>query len=252
MRGNRLLPSTIGIFFEPKLAVPFLAGTTSLAIVSMALYDLIKDAINEHAFHVRYLLLAIVVLGILLIAAHSLKKRYLEATHIISPKGSTAPQKKALIVLGSEEAVVRKAIGHHLPVLERAWIIATDRDTDMARRVKDDFAQRGKTVEVRGIADPADWYETSRLVRAIVDQRSEALAPADIIVDITGMTKPASIGAFLGALQTGAQLQYTPRRETVSPQGTTREPMDPIRLEINYDVIAPVPVKSSAGQQVTL
>jgi len=251
MRRTKFLPPAINIFLEPNLVVPFLIGTISVAIISMALYDFLKEVIDAHTFHGRYLLLAGGVFAILIGVAYWLEHALKEATHIISPRGSVAPQRKAVIVLGSEDSVVRKALEHHIPVIEHAWVIASDRDAEMAQRIKHDLAPRIKSMEVRKVFNPGDWYEASRIVRDIIDHRPKILLPRDFIVDVTGLTKPASIGAFLSALQTGAGIQYTPRKETVNPQGKTVAPLQPVQIEINLDAIAPSLPKHSTEAEVT-
>jgi len=248
MQRGTLVPPTITLFLEPKLFWPFVFGTTSLGILAMALYDFLKDLVNAGELHWRFLLLGHISFLCLLLAAHRFKKGYIEVTHITPPKSPPAPRKKGLIVLGSDKAVVQRAIEHHGAGLMYAWIIASKQTEDIANEVKEKLQRPNNRIEVRLISNPGDWQEVSLIVRDLLENRPRELAAGDIIVDLTGLTKPASIGAFLGALQGGGLIQYTPGRYTTGPQGKTIEPLEPVQIVINYGVVQACAAEASAGQ----
>jgi hypothetical protein len=248
MQRGTLVPPTITLFLEPKLFRPFVVGTTSLAIFAMALYDFLKDLVNAGEFHWRFPLLGVVSFLFMLMAAHLFKKRYIEVTHITPPKSPPAPKKKGLVVLGSDQAVVQKAIEHHGSTLKYAWIIASEQTKGMATAVKGKLQSTDRAIEVQVISNPGDWHGVSLLVRDLLEHNPRELGAGDIIVDLTGLTKPASIGAFLGALQAGGLIQYTPGKYTTGPQGRTIEPLEPVQIVINYSVVQASAAQASAGQ----
>jgi hypothetical protein len=71
------------------------------------------------------------------------------------------------------------------------------------------------------------------------------MSPQDIIVDFTGLTKPATVGAVLGALQLGGQLQYTGSIRI----GEVPEPIRPEEIVLNYQVVPKFDLAPKAGPE---
>jgi hypothetical protein len=233
------IPSRRHELFNPKLFWPFIFATVAVAFSGSALYDFIKGCVGVAEFRWRYLVLFLV--GLVVVRAWAeLIERQIEQS-IVRPRTRPAPQKKGLIALCSKEPVVRMAINHHLPELKHAWLIVSEETKSIADNLRKDFGD--SVVEMRQIENEADCHEVAQMVREIIEQRPKDMFPQDIIVDFTGLTKPATAGAVLGALQLGAPLQYTGSIRI----GDGLEPIRPEEIVLNYDVKPSFDLPPKAG-----
>lgn len=223
-----VMPSRKHELFNPKLFWPFVFATVTVAFSGNALYDFIKGCIGATEFRWVYLFFFVFGLAVVGALAELIERQIAES--IVSPKTRPAPQKKGLIFLCSKEPVVRMAINHHLPELKRAWLIVSQETKPIADNLRKDFGDA--VVQIRQITNAADCHEAAKLVREIIEHRPENMTPQDIIVDFTGLPKPATVGAVLVALQLGAPLEYT-GSITI---GDVLDPIRPEEIVLNYDV----------------
>lgn len=108
------------------------------------------------------------------------------------------------------------AIDYHRAALRHCWLIASagDRGSLVAATWLAAYCtQRGITAHVWHVQDAAQIDETLALVRWIyaVAVADAALLPRDVVADLTGGTKPMSIGVWL-ACQGQAPMQYMVRQ----------------------------------------
>jgi len=233
MRVPRLqLPDLGPLFFDRRFSIPFVFATTIVAFSANALYDFAKDWTNSGELHWKYLLLYLLGFLVILLAGMHLKKVIGDITRIVHPGSAPPAKKKALIALCSNEDVVRKALTFHFPELQRAWLLATAKSNPTARKLKEEAAREGCTVEVIDIKNEADWHEVSISVREILQLARMNFLPSEIILDFTGLTKPASVGAVLSAVQFHTTLQYIGSKE----EEGRKIPTDPAEISLNYEV----------------
>lgn len=119
---------------------------------------------------------------------------------------STAP------VFGEQAQSAFDAIDYHRGVLEHCWLIASGGDTGSLARayeLRDYFSRRRVSMHVWQVENPTDIGETYTLIDLLYTQHVPAcgLAETEVVADVTGATKPMSVGM---ALACGVQrpMQY--------------------------------------------
>jgi hypothetical protein len=226
------LPDLGPLFFDRRFSIALVFATTIVGFSGDALYDFAKDWAVSNERHWKYLFLYVLGILVVFLLGVYLKKVYAEITHIVHPGSEPPAKKQALIVLCSNEDVARKAVMFHQPELKQAWLLATDKTNPWACKLRDEATTQDCSVEVIHIKNEADWREVSGAVRDILLRACAKYLPSNIIVDFTGMTKPASVGAALSALQFRTALQYIGAKE----EGEIKIPLDPAEVKINYEV----------------
>jgi len=202
------------IFFTPQTLLPFLLGSVFLAVLGNAVWQILLDFFVQRtgnttlaAIQIALGALLIFVLSVLLFA-RGLRK--LEPRMIADAR---IPAKhRGLILLVSKDVPCQVAIQHHLPVLERCWLICSDESREMAESLQKTFAQQQlafKLIHVGNVYDPLEFYQHGRRIYA---QLPLGWSPQQIMADYTGMTAHASVGLVLASLAASPNtpLQYTP------------------------------------------
>ncbi len=236
---DRLLPPRIKDFFDSRFVVLFAIGATVVAFAANALYDFAKGILGLQDFRWRYLFL-FAGSGLALIGgAWGLKAR-IEAYYKTTSGKKRAPPKRGLIVLSSNPEIVKKAIEHHLRELGVAWVLMSKETAQWTKALTRQYNQDERKVTTLLLSNPADWREVANLVQQILSDLPGGLQPKDVIVDFTGLPKPASVGAALAALHMGAPLQWISQTTTVNPDGTKLVNVgDPEEQDIDYQVFPP-------------
>lgn len=208
-------------------------GAILLSIFANLLYDLLKD-------HGGIGVAALLLLGIFLLAVLSIGiyTRRLEARRKenLQPIDKPHPSPhKGLVILVSNEPVVRKAIDYHLPILQHCWLITTPQTASLGATVQNAYLGRVNCYP-RGIENELDSEGCYHLVSAIYAEAERmGLAAQDIIADITGGTKPMTAALVLACLrgEPPLDLQHVPTRyETVDGKRQPTAPLDPIQIVI--------------------
>ena len=141
-----------------------------------------------------------------------------------SPLLSQPDGKKGLIVLVSTPASAMHAINYHLSkaTLQRVWLIPSDNTAaasfgDGSLSTADEIKGQctdlktpdGRSLDVtvveRGVS-AADAQDTYDAVNSIF--RTGGLAPAEVIADFTGGTKPMAVGMIMACLPVDRELEY--------------------------------------------
>ncbi|HEY6323095.1 MAG TPA: hypothetical protein VJA16_16225 [Thermoanaerobaculia bacterium] len=146
-----------------------------------------------------------------------------------APSATFAPARKHrwLIALaspldgiGSAEAAIR----HHLPKLERVFLICSRGDppnsSSTATRLRDRLVSEGVLTHPEHVQlivlSPTD-FEDLEVVRARIEgiyaERPADIAVGDIVIDITGGRKTTTAGALLAGLPRGRHLEYVSAKE---------------------------------------
>ncbi|MCD6519484.1 MAG: hypothetical protein J7M05_06150 [Anaerolineae bacterium] len=118
------------------------------------------------------------------------------------------PKKRGLVLLFSKEEPAQKAIDYHQERLERCWLFATPqmraRAEKFARRIERKTALQVEVVDIpEAYQAEACYDEANKLFGSL-----EAIARGEVIADITGGTKPMTVGLFLACLRAGIAVQY--------------------------------------------
>lgn len=140
-------------------------------------------------------------------------------------------QSEGLVFLITNEAALREAIEYHRPVLKHCWLIVTPEMQPVAGGVVNQFK------EIQFSLKPiSDLYNT----RACYDTANhifEHEAPlqqiplSQVMADITGGTKPMTVGLLLACVKHGVAVEHVPAvydKITHKPIGT----LPPIAIEL--------------------
>jgi len=160
------------------------------------------------------------------------QRKRLEPTKIIS-KGNP-PKRKGLIALVSREPTLLEAIRYHEDELKCCWLIVTQEVKD--RGVVENVRKQAPEIhfEERGLQDEYDARECYAIVRGIYqdDVARFGLKPKDVIADITGGTKPMTMGMVLACIEGEYPVEHVPA--VYDEELKAQKPLEPI--EISYDI----------------
>jgi hypothetical protein len=137
---------------------------------------------------------------------------------------------RGLIFLFSREDTLREAIQYHQPALEHCWLLVTPEMQSQAQ------AAMGHFPDVRFAIHPIpDRYNTQACyqdVRHIYDQDAPRLGivPQEIIADITGGTKPMTMGMIVASLEGGFAIEHIPTAYDAA--GRPTGPLPPIEIRV--------------------
>ncbi len=122
----------------------------------------------------------------------------------------------ALASTGSGIATVEKAIQHHLPALEKVWLLCSEGEGTESKPAalalreklarKEHFPSGDCELVSLSVVDFNTPERVLEAIEKIYAGLPEDLSPSDVMIDITGGTKPATAGAFLAGLPPGRHL----------------------------------------------
>ena len=136
---------------------------------------------------------------------------------------------RGLIFLFSREDTFREAIQYHQPVLKNCWLIVTPEYGANAKAAAERFSD--VHFDLREIDNLYDTVGCYGKVREIYEHEALAcgLAPQQIISDITGGTKPMTMGMILACLEGGFAIEHVP---THYVEGKATGPLPPIEIRV--------------------
>ena len=140
------------------------------------------------------------------------------------------PQGRGLIFLFSREDTLREAIFYHRPALSHCWLVVTPEMQERAAGVVGHYPALSFTLHPL-----ADRYDSQGCYQIVADiYRDEALrrgfAPREVIADITGGTKPMTLGMIVACLEGGHAIEYVPTAYDAARQPTG--PLPPIQIVV--------------------
>jgi hypothetical protein len=140
------------------------------------------------------------------------------------------PQGRGLIFLFSREDTLREAIAYHRPHLAHCWLLVTPEMRERAAGVVSRYPDLPFTLHpLSGRYDSQGCYRTVAHV-----YREEAprlgIAPRQVVADITGGTKPMTLGMIVACLEGDYPIEHVPTAFDVAGQPTG--PLPPIQLMV--------------------
>jgi len=140
------------------------------------------------------------------------------------------PQHRGLVFLYSREETLREAISYHLPRLEHCWLLVTPE----VRGQVHEFPRRFPAVQftIHAVADKYDTGDCYRIVRDVFLHEAARLGwePTEIIADITGGTKPMTMGMILACVEGGYAVEHVPTEYGADLR--PKEPLPPIQIVV--------------------
>ncbi|GIK75184.1 MAG: hypothetical protein BroJett021_41720 [Chloroflexota bacterium] len=148
-----------------------------------------------------------------------------------TPADRKHPSKYAgLVFLFSREDTLREAIQHHRPALQHCWLIVTPQMQPAALKAANHFD--GIQFSIEPLSDLYDTRACFDIVCNIFEQKAGLLhiTPAHMVADITGGTKPMTVGLILACIEHGVAIQHVPTAYDVT--GKPGGPLSPIVIEL--------------------
>lgn len=145
---------------------------------------------------------------------------------------------RGLIFLFSREDTLREAIQYHQPTLEHCWLLVTPEMRDRAASVVSHFPNLSFTLHPLG-----DRYDSQACYQTVLDiYRREAprqgISPKQVIADITGGTKPMTMGMIVACLEGDYPIEHVPT--AFNAAGEPTGPLTPIQIRVQRGAVGPV------------
>ncbi|MCB9139693.1 MAG: hypothetical protein H6642_15230 [Caldilineaceae bacterium] len=151
------------------------------------------------------LLIALIVCVILIAAVQEQWKMKRASNDV----GTPPSPRRGLILLLSNVKTARSAIDYHRDHLEVVWFVVTKKSITLLDDLHGDLAHID--FDTKPIQDEWRPAETANAIQsAMLDARVQGLALSDLVCDITGGTKPMSIGAFYACRAFHIEVEVTP------------------------------------------
>lgn len=221
------------ILFTPATFLPFIIGAVALGVLGNAAYNLLTNLIGAGNYAVIGIGLG--ALAVIAGSGHILNKVLYDWRQSPPLAGKKQPeQRKGLIILVSNEAVCRKAIEYHKTILSRCWLFCSDKSQAVAEKLKAEFENESTEFQVIKIHDEQVFEPIlfKEKVENIYENLPEYFTENDVILDFTGMTVVASVGAVLGCLNEKRSIQYTPAEFGTGLNAI--KALEPIEIELEW------------------
>lgn len=231
MKLRQSISPGLQFMLSPEALFWFLVGAIALAIMGNAAYELLLSWIGRAPLILGYILIGtlIVLIGSAYILSHLVQRARPNAP--LPGKRSPTPR-RGLVVLVSRQETLRKALEHHRPALEHCWMVCSGKSVQEAEPIRHELAAEGKHAELVTVNDVYDPVEVSNRVSDIYARLPEGLEETDVILDFTGLTAVASVGAVLACLNTSRPIQYVPAN--LDKDGKPVGSKDPIEITLDY------------------
>jgi hypothetical protein len=207
--------------FEFRNIWLFLLGTICLAIIGEGSFNLLEGVLregwgflvgDEGRTHVLAATIAIVVL-VFLVFAIQVRLRVLQRLHMQTVKPEVMPISPhpgvILLVSVRRDSAEQAIITHHLQELRCCWLITSQEAQAQGEKLAVSLEQRdidARRVHLADVHSIEPAYDAVRY--AIQDARQIPKIGDQVVVDITGATKLASVGAVLACLDEGVTVEY--------------------------------------------
>jgi len=140
------------------------------------------------------------------------------------------PQAQGLIFMFSREDTLREAIAYHRPALRHCWLLVTPEMRNAAASAIAQYPDLSFTLHPLD-----DRYDSQGCYRTVLHIYAEeaprhGLPPDQVIADITGGTKPMSLGMTVACLEGNYSIEHVPT--AFDAAGRPTGPLPPIQIVI--------------------
>jgi hypothetical protein len=219
---------------EPRTLFTFLFSGIALGVMGNAVYQLLTNWLTTANFAVVGIAIGSLLV---LLAAMWFLNRLAHRLHPAPPLPDKKPPKKrrGIIFLVSNEPTIRKALEWHGETLTWCRLICSEQSMPLATKLKAELKEQGKDVELALVNDVLDPVECRNAVDEIYAKLRPDLTESDVILDFTGMTAIASVGAVLACLDEQRAIQYTPG--VFDKDLKAIQPRDPVEIVLHWGLL---------------
>jgi len=217
----------------------FLLGGSALGVLGNAVYQLLTNWLStDNSAAIGIIIGAVLVLAVMQWLFNRLIQR-IHATHPLPNKQAPTPRRGLICLVSNNEPPIRKALAWHAETLQWCRLLCSEQSMPLAQKLRNELQGQGKDAEFVFIHDVLDPVECRNTVDQLYTHLPGNLPEPEVILDFTGMTSIASVGAVLACLNDQRPIQYTP----AVFDGTLKvlRPRDPIAIVLNWDVVAGLP-----------
>jgi hypothetical protein len=144
------------------------------------------------------------------------------------------PQKQGLIFLFSRIDQLQETVRHHSPVLQHCWLVVTHDKRASAMQAMDRLRQHFPNTRfyMRELTHLYDSQRCREIVRRIyqVEAPDLGISQEQVIADITGGTKPMTLGMVAACLDGNYPMEHVPTR--FDADGRPDGPLKPIQIVV--------------------
>jgi len=224
--------SMVAFLREHRRAILALIGAVVIPMLTSVLNNIIAKALGETLTSLLIIASTLIGLAVILYVLYRLLAPRPKVRMVLDT--DKPPQYKGLIAfVGTGRKVEGKrkfpesaipAIEYHLrdaqgkPVLRICWLIATEdpRSMGMAREIQEKYQAQGVDVRIKCLHSAFDMREAYETVMEIYrSELPEGWSEKDVIADITGGTKPMTLGMVLACWPTQPMQYMTGRQEKI-------------------------------------
>lgn len=225
--------------FSYETLIPFLLGAICLSVLGNAVTQLLNNCLGTTTWAAIQIVIGTGL--VLCLAAATLALALVRQRPAPVDLGKELPRsRRGLILLVSKPEVPRKAMKHHIPMLECCWMICSRESHAVAEKLKEEFIDQVKKIEIVFVNDVNDPLAFSEEVNRIYDHLPAGWREDDVIADYTGMTAHGSVGMALACIFPHRPLQYTPAIYNKELQAL--EPLNPFEIVLHKPGQAPATV----------
>ncbi|MEW6716435.1 MAG: hypothetical protein AB1345_02870 [Chloroflexota bacterium] len=207
-------------------------GPTLSAVLLAALINVLTDTLNTLGGPLLgwfFIFLLIIATTGFVIAYN---QKYHQWRRNIGPIADIESPRKfeGLIAIFSRKDTLLEAIEHHLPELKHCWLIVTPEMQAAAGATTANILDvRFSILPITNLYNTQACYEIVRHIYNI-GTRDLDIEPENVIADITGGTKPMTMGMIVACLEGGFPIEHIPTKydSTGKPLG----PLPPIEIRV--------------------
>ena len=228
------LASGIQVLTAPKTLLTFLTGGIALSVLGNAVYQLLTNWLPTSNYTIIGIIIVsvLVLLGVAWMIEH-LAQRWRPAPPL--PNKQPPQQRRGIIFLVSNEPTIQRALAWHRDTLQWCWLVCSEQTLPLAGKLREELQVQEKKAELVVLNDVFDLVECRNKVDAIYTQLPAGCTPGDVILDFTGMTTIASVGAVLACLDEQRAMQYTPA--VFNEQLHAIQPRDPVEVVLSWGML---------------
>ena len=243
------LSSGLRLITAPQTLATFLLGGVALGVLGNAAYQLLTNWLTTSNWAALRIMIG--ALAVVLVAVWFLG-RLAQRLRVAPPLPDKKPpaKRRGIIFLVSNEPTIRKALDWHSATIEWCRLICSEQSLPLAGKLKAELKERRVDAELVLINDVLDPIECRNTVDHIYTTLPAGLAESDVILDFTGMTAIASVGAVLACLDEQRAIQYTPG--VFDAELRAVRPRDPVEIALTWNTLhlpSDISAKPEAGQR---